>query len=215
MKLPVNLPGMEGNSTENPPSNPPGNPPRDPNTYTQQFEHQPVAARVPERLSKGVLSTGVLVLDSPSEFMLDFMQALSRPYQFVARVVIAPMIMEQLVGAVSENWSSYTRQFGTPSSPPQPPPQHRPTLAEIYENFKFPDEMLSGAYANSLMIGHTAHEFVFDFITGFYPHAAVSSRIMMAAPQVPKMLDTLRLAVEQYRKRYMTPPPPPSGEAPK
>ena len=68
---------------------------------------------------------------------------------------------------------------------------------------------MSGNYANSLMIGHSATEFVFDFITGFYPNAAVSSRIMMAAGQVPRMVDTLKMAVEQYKKRYIQPPPTP------
>ncbi len=197
-----NIPGQPGGA----PSNPAGN---DPGTFSQQFEHQPLSARVPERLSRGVLSTGVLVLDSPTEFVLDFMQGLARPFQIVARVVVAPPIMEQLAAAVADNWAKFSQTFPKPPPLPQPQQQQRPTIAEIYENFKVADEMLSGAYANSVMIGHSPSEFFFDFITGFYPHAAVSARVMMAAPQVPRMADTLNLAIQNYRKRYLTPPPPP------
>jgi hypothetical protein len=190
---------------DKPADNPPPNPPSDPQSYTQQFEHQPVAARVPERVARGVLSTGVLVLDSPSEFVLDFLQGLTRPYQIVARVVVGPQVMEQLVAAVAENLGSFQKQFGTPPPLPANPPGPRPSLAEIYENFKIPEELMSGNYANSLMIGHSATEFVFDFITGFYPNAAVSSRVMMSAPQVPRMVDTMKMAIEQYKKRYLPP----------
>ena len=38
----------------------------------QQYTHQPVAARVPEKVARGVYSTGQLVLDSPKEFIIDF-----------------------------------------------------------------------------------------------------------------------------------------------
>jgi hypothetical protein len=194
------------------PAGPPGNPPSDkppgadPGTFTQQFEHQPVSARVPERVARGVLSTGVLVLDSPTEFVLDFMQGLTRPYQIVARVVVAPAVMEQIAAAVADNWAKFSQTFPKPAPLPTPPPGHRPTIAEIYENFKLPEEMLSGSYANSVMIGHSPTEFFFDFITGFYPHAAVSSRVMLAAPQVPRVSETLNLALQNYRKRYLPPP---------
>src|ERR1039458_779258 len=53
--------------------------------------------------------------------------------------------------------------------PPTPVPDRRPTIQEIYENFRLPEELLSGSYANSVLIGHSPTEFFFDFITGFYP----------------------------------------------
>ena len=176
-------------------------------TYAQQFQHQPVSARVPERLARGAIATGVLVLDSPNEFVLDFLQSVTRPHQIVARVVVVPAIMEQVVTAASDNLAKYTEAFGSP--PPLPePPQRRPTIAEIYENFKLPDESLSGAYANSIMVGHSPAEFFFDFITGFYPTAAVSARVVTAAHHMPRIVDTLKMALQQYRNRY----PPKSDE---
>lgn len=184
--------------------NQPNTPPSDLGTYAQQFQHQPVAARVPERVARGVFTTGVLVLDSPNEFVLDFLQGLTRPYQIAARVIVVPAVMDQIVIAAADNLEKYTQAFGPPPQLPKPP-QKRPTIAEIYENFKLSDDTLSGAYANNVMIGHSASEFFFDFITGFYPTAAVSSRVLTSAHHMPRIVDTLKMALQQYRNRHSPP----------
>ena len=178
-------------------------------TQVQQFNRNPpVAARVPERGARGVHATGVLVLDSPTEFVIDFLQGLIRPYQVVARIVVHPVVMGQMQAAMKENVDKYVATFGSPPQNPQPP-QRRPTIQEIYETFKLPDELMSGNYANSVMIGHSQAEFYMDFITGFYPHAGVSSRIFLASSQAPRVLETLTIALQQYHKRY-----PPQGQGP-
>src|SRR5690606_7991147 len=61
--------------------------------------------------------------------------------------------------------------------PAGPPAVRRPTPQEIYDDLKIPDAVLSGAYANGVMIGHGASEFVLDFLTSFYPQSAVSARV--------------------------------------
>jgi hypothetical protein len=179
-------------------------------TQSQQFSHNPVAARVPERVARGGHATGVIVLDSPTEFVLDFLQGLTRPYQIVSRVVVHPQVMGQLTAALQDNVGKYNQAFGPIPALPAPP-QRRPTIQEIYENFKIPDELLSGNYANSVMIGHSRAEFYLDFITGFYPTASVSSRIFLSAYQAPRILETLSIALQQYQKRFQhggQPPPP-------
>jgi hypothetical protein len=180
--------------------------PNESGAFAQQFQHQPVAARVPERIARGVFTTGVLVLDSPNEFVLDFLQGLTRPFQIAARVIVVPAVMEQIVIASGDNLEKYTQSYGLPPQLPKPP-QKRPTIAEIYENFKLSDDLLSGAYSNSVMVGHSPSEFFFDFITGFYPTAAVSARIMTSAHHMPRIVDTLKMAMQQYRSRYSPPQP--------
>ena len=119
---------------------------------SQQFSHSPLSARVPERVARGVHATGCLVLDSPTEFVIDFMQGLTRPFQVVARIVVHPAIMGQLAAALQDNVGKYAAAFGMPPAPPPPPPnQKRPTIQEIYENFKLPEEQMSGNYANSVV----------------------------------------------------------------
>ena len=99
---------------------------------------------------------------------------------------------------------------------PGPPNPRRPTLAEVYEHFRIPDEMLSGSYANSVLVGHSATEFFMDFITGFYPTSAVSARVFMAAPQVPRFITALTASLDQHGRRFNgggqpQQPTPPSG----
>ncbi len=77
----------------------------------------------------------------------------------------------------------------------------RPSAQEIYDDLKIRDEMLSGAYANAVMIGHGPHEFSFDFITNFFPHSAVSCRVFLAAGQVPRFYDSLKGTWDQLRMR--------------
>ncbi|HBE68846.1 MAG TPA: hypothetical protein DDW52_11930 [Planctomycetaceae bacterium] len=82
---------------------------------------------------------------------------------------------------------------------------------EVYDDLKIRDELLSGAYANAVMIGHGPHEFSFDFITNFYPHSAVSSRVFLAAGQIPRLYDSLKGTWDQLRRRMR---PPGDGEPP-
>ncbi len=90
------------------------------------------------------------------------------------------------------------------SPPPQSQPQpnvRRPTAQEVYDDLKLRDELLSGSYANAVMIGHGPHEFSFDFITNFFPQSAVSSRVFLSSGQITRLLDSLKTAWEQTRPR--------------
>lgn len=203
-----------------PPNNPPGSPFNDDKPVREPIEHSPVTARVPEKCARGVYTTGQLVLDGPKEFVIDFLQGLTRPFQVGARVVLTPQTMAEFAQALSQNLENYHKQFGPPPAWNPPPQQNRPTIQEVYENFKLGDEQLSGSYANSVLIGHSPTEFFFDFITSFYPTPAVSSRVLMTAAHVPRFLGTLRACLEQYQQRYTRPPiqqppqePPPPGVA--
>jgi hypothetical protein len=191
---------------------------------SEPIRHHAISARVPERCARGVYSTGQLVLDGPKEFVIDFLQGLTRPFQINARVIMTPSTMSEFVNALTTNLENYTKTFGPPPSLPVPQPHQRPTIQEIYDNYKLPDEMLSGSYANQVLIGHSPTEFFFDFITGFYPTPAISSRVYIPAAVVPRFLNTIRTVVEQYRKRFgdaalqspqsprpdESPPPPPA-----
>ena len=92
-------------------------------------------------------------------------------------MVLTPPVMAGLVGRLHETLSSYIQNFGAPQPLPKPPPnQPKPSIQDIYEQFKLPEEMYSGSYANSFLIAFGPAEFCFDFITGFFPTASVSTR---------------------------------------
>lgn len=190
---------------QDPPETPGGaapEPEKSASAFSQNFQNQPVAARVLPHVSKGIFTTGVLVQDGPYEFVLDFVQGLSRPPQVAGRVVLAPGVMDALVRAFDDNLKKFIQAYGTPAPVPSPHMQRRPTIQEIYENFKLPEELWNGVYANSVLVGHGPSEFFMDFITSFYPTAAVSCRVYFAAQQAPRLLDTLRLSYQQYLKKH-------------
>lgn len=183
--------------------------PDDDKPISQKIAHQPVSARVPEKIARGVLSTGQLVLDSPKEFCVDFLFGLARPYQVVARVILAPQSMQELANALEQNLEMYKQNFGALPvlpTPVNPPPPQRPTIEEIYANFKVPEELAAGTYSNSCMISHSAGEYCLDFITGFYPTSVVTSRVLMSAGVAPRFLNTLKGAIAAWQARKGQPP---------
>lgn len=74
-----------------------------------------------------------------------------------------------------------------PGSPPAPA-----SIEQIYEELRLPDGLLSGRYANAVLIRHSSTEFCFDFITNIFPRSAVSSRVYMAASNVAGLLQSLQ-----------------------
>ena len=52
---------------------------------SEQVKIQHVTARVPEQVSAGAFSTGVIVMTGSSEFILDFIQNIGGPPQVAAR----------------------------------------------------------------------------------------------------------------------------------
>ncbi|SRR5690606_27543606 len=170
----------------------------------QQARLQHVTARVPEVVRRGVFSTGMILITGPTEYVIDFVQNIGQPATVVARVVVPHAALGQFVEALRKNWEMYVQRFGTPSEPPRPPanPQQRKlSIQEIYDELKIPDELLSGSYANGLMIGHTASEFKLDFLTNTFPHSAVSCRVFLSAPQIPRMIESLHATHVQLQQR--------------
>lgn len=195
-------------TTENSPEQP----------FSQKFQHSPVAARVPEKIAAGAFSTGALVQTLANEFLIDFVQNLSRPPSVVARIIVSPSTLAQMSKAVQNNLDMFSQKFGPPTPLPKPQNPRRPTIQEIYDELKLPEELMGGVYANTLMVGHSPAEFVLDFITNFYPKAAVTSRIFIAAPQIPRLLETWNTAMKNFQSRGGTPPieggPPPGPPEP-
>ncbi len=110
----------------------------------------------------------------------------------------------------------------TAQSPPAPAAPESMSLnqnsvQDLYDQLKMADEMLCGAYANAVMIGHTTSEFSFDFITTFFPRSAVSSRVYMSAGNVPRFLSSITHAFDQFQKKFgqqQQPPQPPPPSHP-
>ncbi|HEV7298894.1 MAG TPA: DUF3467 domain-containing protein [Tepidisphaeraceae bacterium] len=170
--------------------------------FRQEFKHHNVSARVPEKVVRGVYSTGTVVLQGPTEFVVDFLLNVAKPAQVVARVIIPPTVFGQTVEALKDNLQKYTDRFGPPPTLPKPAkPPVPPTIQEMYDDLKLADDLLPGAYCNAVMIGHSPAEFCMDFIANGFPRSVVAARVLVAAPTLPRVLETFSGSYQQYLKK--------------
>jgi Protein of unknown function (DUF3467) len=185
-----------------------GKPPPNPHTFSQEIQIANLSARVPEKVARGSFATGVLVLQAANEFVLDFLLRMNQPHQVSARVILPVSLIPQLIDALKANLENYKKTFGhAPQAMPMPnPPPTPPSIDEIYRDLKIADEILMGAYANSVMVVHTAAEFCLEFISNFYPKAIITSRVYLSAPQVPVMVNTLTQSWTNFQAKHGRPP---------
>jgi hypothetical protein len=203
--------------------------PQSRDVVSQEVQNTHIGALVPEGVAPGVFTTGAVVLNGSHEFIIDFLLRMSKPQQVAARIVLPPGVVPRFIAALRENLKNYEQRFGSPAMPGTPthplcppatamafqqqlqqPPQQG-SAQELYEQLKIKDSDLCGAYANAVMIGHSATEFLFDFITTFFPRSVVSARVYMAAPNVPRLLESLVHSFEQFQRKVLgqqLPPPP-------
>jgi hypothetical protein len=88
-----------------------------------------------------------------------------------------------------------TLHHGPPTTPPPPAP-----ITDLYEQLKFPEELMSGAFSNAVMIRHTPEEFCFDFISNLYPRPIVVSRVYASAGRVPSFIDAMSGSLGRYER---------------
>jgi hypothetical protein len=213
------------------PQPPPGDPNQKPGEQhvTQQVQYSQISARVPERMNRGTFATNPVVLTGNLELVCDFLLRMAPPHMLAARVVLPYTALAPMVQAVNENLENYRARFGTPAAPPAPPPNVvQPNIAEVYDQLKIPEDVAVGAYANTLMISHSATDFCLDFILDLFPRPVVTQRIYMSAGQLPPFLNTLKRTLEGLQQRMAhppqvqqqkpaappSPPPPPPPEPP-
>lgn len=282
-----------------------------------QVRHNQLSARIPDAVSRGVFSTGAIVLMGNTEFILDFVLRMQRPHHVVQRVVLPHAVLPQLISTLEKNLEKYEARFGTLPIMPQPieeqkkgvPPKapkapkapespevsnlykgsnfdeqtsafdsqnddangpakpenaspssaagsgdsggvplqseqnadesqdpsedtqsqndsdtfdgmskptpaqaqipvkpeivNHPSIEDIYDDLKMPEDGLTAAYANAVMVSHSAAEFNLDFICNFFPRSMVTSRVFISAPQVVRMLDAVKNTYDEFQKRVI------------
>ena len=192
--------------------------PKPPQAISQDFQFGNMTARVPEKVARGIFSTGVLVLQGPTEFVLDFVLRMNQPQQVAARVVLPISLIPQLIDVLKQNLENYRKTFGAPppALPQMQQPPKPPTIDEIYQDLRISDDVAMGSYANAVMVVHSVSEFCLEFISSFYPKAVITSRVFLSAPQVPALLNTLTQSWQNFQNKQQQQhlPPPPSGPLP-
>ncbi len=74
---------------------------------------RPVSAVVPEHVSRGVFSTGVIAITGNTEFVLDFVLTIGTPSTVVSRVICTHDVLRRIVAAIRRNVESFTDRVGS------------------------------------------------------------------------------------------------------
>jgi hypothetical protein len=83
------------------------------------------------------------------------------------------------------------------------------SITDLYDQLKFPEELLGGVFANAVMIRHTPDEFCFDFIANLFPRPVVATRVFTAARRVPSLIEAMAGSWERFQRGGQLPPPVP------
>ena len=92
--------------------NEPSSQPDDGSSREQQRQH--ISARVPESVGQGVFSTGMIVMTSGAEFILDFTRMLPGvpKAKVFSRIIMTPQHAKSLSKALNENIEKFEKQHG-------------------------------------------------------------------------------------------------------
>jgi hypothetical protein len=69
---------------------------------------------------------------------------------------------------------------------------------------KITDEVLKGVYANMVQVGHSAEEFVLDFMNLLPPTGIVSARVIVSPSHFKRIVKAMEDNIQQYEKQYGT-----------
>ncbi len=195
---------------------------------SQDIHHAAESARVSEEVSRGVFSNASLIVQAPGFFAVDFLSTVAQPKHVAARVILPATALAELLSALRHNLAAYEHYFGPMAHPdgvlPRPEcpefevrsrkraggedssviQNHTPAqlqVADLYDQLKIPEKVLGGAFANVVLIRHTAYEFSMDFISNMFPQAVVTTRVFMPASRIPQFIDAVGSALERSRER--------------
>ncbi len=77
---------------------------------------RPVSALVPEQVSRGVFSTGVIAITGNTEFVLDFVLVVGAPSTVVSRVICTHEALRRIVSAMRRNVEAFNARIGAVES---------------------------------------------------------------------------------------------------
>jgi len=67
---------------------------------------------------------------------------------------------------------------------------------------KIADDILKGSYANTLLVAHTAEEFVLDFILSLPPQAVCNARVIVHPGHLKRVIAALQQNLALYEAKH-------------
>lgn len=80
--------------------------------------------------------------------------------------------------------------------------QQNPSNQQQQMQVKVTDEVLKGVYANMVQVGHTAEEFVLDFMSLFPPTGILTSRVIVSPGHVKRIAAALADNIKRYEEAF-------------
>jgi hypothetical protein len=172
------------------------------NDPTDPPPSQPLAPRIDPATSQGAYATGLVVIHTRDEFLLDFIAGFAAPPRIVGRVIVTPPYLKRMLRTLMENFGRYENTFGAL------PVQHENTRAQagqvndLYAKLHVEEELLGGAYSNAMSVMHTRDEFIMDCITNFPPSSKVMARLVLSPAHMRRIISVLGDNLSQYEDRF-------------
>jgi len=85
---------------------------------------------------------------------------------------------------------------------------------EMKIQIRAPDGVLSGTYANNLLVHMNREEFVLDFVNIVPPHATLNARVTISPGNLKRMLAAIQSSLEKYEREFGPLPAPSEGAPP-
>lgn len=67
---------------------------------------------------------------------------------------------------------------------------------------KIGDAVLTGSYANTMLVTHTTEEFVLDFILSLPPQAVCNARVVLNPRHLKRIIHALQQNLATYEEKY-------------
>ena len=162
----------------------------------------PPPPRIDATTSSGAYATGLVLLHTRDEFMLDFIVGFVSPPRIVGRVITSPPSLKRILRALLENFGGYEKTFGAISLPPENTRAKGDQLNDLYAKLHIPDELLGGTYSSAMSVMHTRDEFIMDFRTNFPPATKITARILVNPTHLRRIISIMGDNLSQYEDKY-------------
>ncbi len=158
--------------------------------------------RIDPDTSQGAYATGLVVIHTQDEFLLDFIAGFASPPRIVGRVIVTPPYLKRMLKALLENIGRYEKAYGAISVQPENTRAKAGQVSELYAKLQVGEGLLGGAYSNAMSVMHTRDEFIMDCMTNFPPSSKVTARLVFSPAHMRRIISVLGDNLSQYEDRF-------------
>ena len=169
---------------------------------SDQTPSPPTPPHIDAAISQGAYATGLVVIHTRDEFLLDFIAGFAVPPRIVGRVIATPPYLKRMIKVLLDNLGQYEKSFGAVPVQPENTRAKAGQVSDLYATLQVAAEMLGGAYSNAMSVMHTHDEFIMDCLTNFPPSPKVTARLIVSPAHMRRIISVLGDNLSQYEDRF-------------